>query len=488
MKISNLDSKYHTNRDTLKACSKQQLDDATIKTKKLNADIEQHSPHKATSDKELSLKEIGDVIALSKESLARSQEASKLSQNESSSVQQEEFIPVIKSNINHTTLAGNKFTFKDTKQGLLVDVTTKDGESYQVKIGSELIISEDKDGNLRFNDECTDGNDIVVSFSKDVTTGSGDDFVLLIEDSTRNQLRSKVHIDRQKTTIDTGPGNDTIHVVSNLDKIIDIKSGYGSDNITVKSSEKFGDAQGVEVHLDSGSGDDTVHASNLYGSSIITGDGNDKITVDNSYGLGIMTGDGDDELSLSTVNRVSAWMGKGDDILDAQHIGVTTQRFQQMKHRNGFTSHGGTETLERSTTNYIYTGSGDDTITLDQVNKMEVCTGSGKNKITLNGAVKNTYFLCAGGDVTFTFNGDISSKLNNVMFLQLSDESSRKLHEALKHSSKDTSIKVFTGSLGKYSSNIGVNISGGKEKLKQEVRYQEALYRELMDFNLDEYA
>jgi hypothetical protein len=475
MKISNFTSVINTTPNAPTTRSKQQLDDADIKAEKLNAEIEQHSPQKATPTKELSLEKVGDAITLSKETEALFKHHSTPSAGVGSA-------PLLKSAINHTTLAGNKFTFKDTEQGLIADITTKDGESYQVNISSELIMSEDKDGNLRFNDECTDGNDIVVSFSKDVTTGSGDDFVLLIKDPIRNPLRSRLDIDQQTTTIDTGAGNDTIHVVSNIDQQIDIKSGDGNDNITAESSESFGDAQGARVHVESGSGNDTVTASDLYRSMITTNDGNDKITVKNSYQLEVWTGDGDDELSLNTIDKVKVWMDNGADTVDAQRVGVANQRFQEMENQDRYL-----DDFRTIASNFIDMGSGDSTITLNQVSKMKVYTGSGDNKISLSGDVKDTTFLCANGDIKFDFKVNRNA-FSNVMFLQLSDESARNLKEALQQSVKDASIELFTGSLGRYSSNIGINLTGGKKTLESEVTYKDNLYKKMLKFDLDEYV
>jgi hypothetical protein len=62
------------------------------------------------------------------------------------------------------------------------------------------------------------------------------------------------------------------------------------------------------------------------------------------------------------------------------------------------------------------------------------------------------------------------------------------LKEALQQSVKDASIELFTGSLGRYSSNIGINLTGGKKTLESEVTYKDNLYKKMLKFDLDEYV
>lgn len=358
-------------------------------------------------------------------------------------------IPAIEKPITHTTSHGSSFTFEtvadqDNENTLYLTVTTSAGEEMRFSVDSDIVISENENGELsinQFEGEGTDSNDIVVSFSSrggmPRNLKGGDDFLLFIDDeSTKDQTDLPPFIKiLMEPDIDTGSGDDAVHIVSSASTGLDelyISTGDGDDSVdiyTPSTNEKK-----TQFSIRTGNGNDTVTADTLQDSSISTGDGNDKVVVNNFNASHLDTGDDNDKVKIGSSTDSKINTGNDNDEL----------------------------TIKEAHRSKISTGAGDDYLFVESIFDSSISTGGGKNKVTILDEMANVEFDAFGGEVEFDFD---PSKATNLEFYHFSEDTARSLLKLLDKS--DT--VVVAGELEKHNINIGWKLqseSNFKTKVK----------------------
>ncbi|MCT4625807.1 hypothetical protein [Halodesulfovibrio sp.] len=416
--------------------------------------------------------------------------------------------PAIEKPITHTTSHGNSFTFetvadRDDENTLYLTVTTSAGEEMRFSVDSDIVISENKNGELsinQFEGEGTDSNDIVVSFSSrggmPRNLKGGDDFLLFIDDEiATDKSGARDYFEATATTqrnIDTGGGDDAVHVVSSTSKGLDdifISTGDGDDSVNIYTPST--NEKKTQFSIQTGNGNDTVTADTLQGSSLSTGDGDDEIVVNNfNYGR-LHTGDGSDKVVVNNFNASRLDTGDGNN-----KVKIDSSTYSQIDtgngndelaikkaHRSNILTGDGDDRvrIDSSTYSKINTGNGDDELTIEEAHRSKISTGDGdnyllfesifessirtgdgKNKVTILDKMANVEFDAFDGEVEFYFD---PSKATNLEFYHLSEDTARSLLKLLDKS--DT--VVVAGELEKHNINIGWKLqseSNFKTKVK----------------------
>lgn len=170
--------------------------------------------------------------------------------------------------------------------------------------GDDTIIVDDDIGSQR---------DIEYAGERVVSTNDGDDTILVADDIQHGAI------------VDTGSGDDTVQVGGDLSNRASIIMGDGNDTINV-SALMFDNAS-----IDTGVGYDTVYLNTIKNSSLFTGSNDDTISIQrvDKGEATIDTGSGDDILYLQDVSSEydsgSVLLGDGDDTLTIDDTLLGTQ-------------------------------------------------------------------------------------------------------------------------------------------------------------------
>ena len=349
-------------------------------------------------------------------------------------------IPSLSTPITHTTSNGNSFRFEtipDQKNGnlLLLTVTNKAGKETQFSIESDMIISEEENGELsinHFDGKGTDRNDIVVGFAssgrnmKDLK--GGDDFILFLDDTTPSEKTPQSYDEatrEQAQSIRTGDGNDSVYVANNdsgsLDSVY-INTGSGDDEVAVLNDNKT--SQYGYVTIETGSGNDKIATGSLQGARIFAGEGKDILGISSAENSLINAGSGNDSVYITNAVGSKITAGSGDDFLQFFNIRDST-----------------------------------------------ITTGAGKKEISVLNNMQDVEFDCYKSEIKFEFQADLA---NNVSFLHLSNESARTLLTSLESAKDDAEVEIVLGKLENYNVNIGLNLVE-PERFKNDIMMSEQL-------------
>lgn len=286
----------------------------------------------------------------------------------------------IKDPIKTMTKGGNQIAFRSVndKAGrslLLADVITNAGDAFAVLLDRDTLISEDADGKLSLMhfQKGTDGDDIIVNFGggAPVSSGKGDDFVLQI--GSKDEQSDFGYC--MNSTVFTGAGNDTVHIIGQFEGITTVKTGSGDDSVNVVGSNKGNISTGTgndDVRITSGQGNDSVGG---YSGRIATGSGNDSVVIDRTKQAYIFTGD-------------------GDDFVEIDQMGIDDGKVYM-----------------RGTMNRLDTGTGDDSILLKGAVNFEINTGDGDNNLTVIGDIKHGVIKTGEGETNIAIKGDAEGVL-----------------------------------------------------------------------------
>lgn len=403
--------------------------------------------------KEASAKITKDKVTISEEGLKA--QASPLWKNPP-----KRSIPTLPSPITHKTSNGNIYTFetvenKDYGNILFLTVTTKAGKEARFSIDRDMIISEHENGELSINNmsqQGTNNNDVVVSFSSQGTPQTnlkdGDDFILFLDDKIpEDKSKARSYDEATRTTyqnIETGNGDDEIHVISSNDSGLDelyLSTGDGNDTVNIHTPST--NKKKTSFSVITGSGDDVVQANNLSDISISTGEGDDTLKIDSISRGQIFAGNGDDEITVGNVDNSKIYSRNGDDEITVDNL-----------HNSQVFAGKGDDKLSILTAykSKIYSGAGDDTLLFKSISDASINTGAGKNRVIILDKLENVEFDAFGGEATFDF--DIQ-KAKNITFLHLSDDSARSLLKIL----DESKLEVVTGKFEEYNLNIGLNLT-----------------------------
>lgn len=329
-------------------------------------------------------------------------------------------IPALPDPVAHKTSNGNTFTFEtvqneNNENSLFLTVTTKDGKEARFSVDTDIMISEDENGELSINyfrGEGTNSNDIVVSFASndqnEKRLNGGDDFVLFLDDTVPSNEPPKSYAEgtqEQIHSIQTGDGNDTVYVANNDSGSLDgvyINTGSGDDKVTALTDNKK--SQYDYFTIETGSGDDKISSGSLQHARVFAGEGNDTLEISSAENSLINAGAGDDSIYITnaTGSKISA-------------------------------------------------GAGDDSLEFDNIKDISITTGKGNKNISVHNIMENVEFDCYGSEVTFYFQNKLA---NNVSFLHLSVKTAQTLLKNL----DNTNTQVALGALEDYNINIGLNL------------------------------
>lgn len=226
--------------------------------------------------------------------------------------------------ISTVTKMGSTLAFKygidnADRKFILADITAIDGKRFSVKIDTNTVINENKDGTLSiraFSGLSGSENDIIIDFSGDVDSGAGDDFIISVAD--KNTLRRK-----DRVSIDTGAGHDVVYSLTDVGHVT-IHGGTGNDYINTTAGN-------AKLDVDSGDGHDFVKVNDVgTRASIVTAAGEDSVSVTTDSGaeLTIDTGSDNDSVEIkrteakeATIGHTTVRLGAGADFLHANRIG-----------------------------------------------------------------------------------------------------------------------------------------------------------------------
>lgn len=147
-----------------------------------------------------------------------------------------------------------------------------------------------------------DADSIFISTSgSNISTGNGNNLVFVYGDNT---------------SIQGGSGNDDIRIAANLSNV-KIDTGSGDD--TVSGSRVYG----LELNLNEGSNTVSFSAS-VVGGSITTGDGSNNLTISTASDVAVSLGDGQNTYTGGYLtNNSSLTIGDGDNTVNVRQVGAT---------------------------------------------------------------------------------------------------------------------------------------------------------------------
>ncbi len=318
---------------------------------------------------------------------------------------------------------GNNHVFLDAFGEF--DITSGSGDDYILLTRGSFQENSVTQATAKAMVNAGDGNNFV-AFRGDltmgnITTGSGNDEVYIFQDS-RIFDWSAYEGGWEDTKINVGNGDNRI-TFNGIFMSSDIRAGDGNDNIWVHQSMPSYDIASddmtlydcgklfANVKIDAGRGENDINVNGeLMDVDIITGNHNDRIHLFFGYyslneigykgDLGrtyVNAGDGNNDIDIGGINYniVNVVTGDGDDMISLSEYSYDGMTPEWQKE-------------DYVSERILHTGSGDDRVSLNNLNYFEVNTGSESDEITVYGGSHLNIYAATGHDNLYIYNNDES--------------------------------------------------------------------------------
>jgi hypothetical protein len=189
-------------------------------------------------------------------------------------------------------------------------------------------------------------------------------------------------------TINTGDGNDTATVNTNVVKSLTLNAGNGTNSVTITATAA------KTVTITTGTGNDTITATSTGSDDVTinTGDGNDAVTVNTNAAnsLTVNAGNGNNTVmaTATAATTVSVTSGTGDDT-----IGVTSTGSDNLTINAGNGTNSVNVTANTAKVVDVVTGDGNDTVVFN-------ATDATTETISTNAGVDYIFVISAKGTTT----------------------------------------------------------------------------------------
>lgn len=292
----------------------------------------------------------------------------------------------LNSPVNITTASGINISISNAANGKIIATIEENKVKREIEITGNTLITENKSGQLEIREvngttiEGTEGDDVLISlYAHKIKGYGGNDTVV----SLNNML--------QKVDIDTGSGDDSV-ITSNLWGA-NINTGTGNDSISTGNVFLSGIDAGagndlvqsknlVRALVDLGSGDNILIGNNASFSTINAGGGNDIIILNDVSSTTINAGDGDNTIKADDITSSEIYTGMGNDFIEAKNIEGST-----------ITSGAGNDNINAFIikNSEIYTGDGDDTLNTEYIqDKTKIVMGEGNDVLNAKEIIGGT--------------------------------------------------------------------------------------------------